>query len=254
MLTLGVTPTSTRRVVTATTPGYKLCPDGVMRRLRADGQDPCTVTTSKVTVTHTASAQQLCKEAGVPASYVPLCESKVKAGMSVADAAKLATQAAGSAIVREGRKSVIYPACQQVGVPEAGLEACYEAVKKGMTPEEQVAILQKIAEEMQAAQSGQQLPAGTIHYQDVATGVFRVAVPIAATLGGFGQATYIEAGTTQADPTAQGSTAVTKEAYEEATGTKRAFWKKWWFWAAIGGGVSVLGAGTFVVIRRRRRS
>jgi hypothetical protein len=268
MLTLGVTPTSTRTVVTATTPGYKLCPDGVMRRLRADGQDPCGSAPSKVTVKVTPSAQELCKNAGIPTSAVAqqaYCQKLVlsakerAAGKTGMDPAKAAAEALkkypmGQGIVREGRKSVIYPACQQAGVPEASLEACYEAVKKGMTPEQQVAILQQIAEEMQAAQTGQQLPAGTIHYQDFATGVFHVAVPINAALGGFGQATYIEAGTTQADPTAQGSTAVTKEAYDEATGTsKPSLLKKWWFWAAIGGGISVLGAGTFVVIRRRRR-
>lgn len=268
---LGVTPTSIRTKPTAETPGYVRCPNGVLMRQRADGQDPCTTpSTARVTVTRTPSAQQLCKEAGVPASYMPLCESKVKAGMPVAEAAELARKAAETAIVREGRKTVIYPACRQVGVPEEALQQCYDALKKGVTPEQQAAILQQIANEM-AAQGVQPAaatyPAGTVHYYDAQAQVYRIAVPVtaAATTSGLGQAQYVEV-TSTTDPTAQGSTPSTKEDVDAKTGKAAAptttalapqppveekpLWKKWWLWAAVGGTV-IVGTGAYFVFRRR---
>jgi len=232
----------------------------------------------------TPSAQQLCKDAGIPtyaAAHQAYCQKLVlsateraqgKVGMAPAQAAaetikKLgqppAPVAAGQPIkisttgenVREGRRSVIYPACQQAGVAQDSLEACYQAIKQGQTASAQVTILQNIATQMQAAasqlQTGAQLPTGTIHYQD-ATGVFHVAVPVGTTLGGFGQADHIEAGTTTVDPTPAGSTPVTKAAYDMATGAASAsLLKKWWFWAAAVGGLALIGSG--VVMFRRRR-
>jgi hypothetical protein len=228
------------------------------RRKRADGADPCTATTSRVTVTHTKSTQQLCKEAGVPSTWLPICIANVeKKGMTVAEAAKAAK--ATQPIVREGRRSVIHPLCLQIGVPQDKLEACYQAVKQGKTPEEQMAIIQKIAEEMAAAgatapmQPGQALPAGTIHYLNPATGVYHVAIPVGATLSGLGGApTHTEAGTTTMDPTAQGSTPTTESDYKERTGTGKPLWKKWWFWLAVGGGALTLGGGGYYMVRRRR--
>jgi hypothetical protein len=142
------------------------------RRKRADGKDPCTAATS--TARHTPSAQQLCKEAGIPTTQVMQqkhCQQLVlsardraagKKGMAPALAAAAARKKypEGKGIVREGRKSVLYPLCRQAGVPEAMLQQCYDEIRKGRTPEEQAKILETIAKEV-AEQTGAGVPGVT---------------------------------------------------------------------------------------------
>jgi hypothetical protein len=82
-------------------------------------------------------------------------------------------------------------------------------------------------------------PPGTIHYFDATVSAFRVAVPTGA---GY-QETVV-----QSDPSLGGSALVDKAAYDKLVHSAPV-WKKWWFWAAIGGGALVLGGAT-VLLRK----
>ena len=59
---------------------------------------------------------------------------------------------------------------------------------------------------------------------------------------------------TEVAPTATppaGGTPTTESDLEKKTGTAP-FYKKWPFWAAVGGGVAVIGTGTALLVRRKR--
>ncbi len=94
-------------------------------------------------------------------------------------------------------------------------------------------------------------PAGTITAFSSSTNMWRVAVPtVAAGLGMFGAAaTFTEVAPVAAPPS--GATQVSESELEKQTG-QLPIWKKWQFWAAIGGGVAVLGTGTALLFRRKR--
>jgi hypothetical protein len=94
-------------------------------------------------------------------------------------------------------------------------------------------------------------PAGTITAFSASTNMWRVAVPtVAAGLGMFGEAApYTEIAPVAAPPPA--ATQVTVAQLEKQTG-QLPLWKKWQFWAAVGGGVVVVGTGTALLFRRKR--
>ncbi|MBT8452975.1 MAG: hypothetical protein KJO40_13485 [Deltaproteobacteria bacterium] len=119
------------------------------RRKRADGKNPCTAAPTGVTVRHTKSAQQLCREAGVPPQWLRTCETKVKAGIPVATAVAQTQQTASTAAerTREHRRGPIYTECRAAGVPEGMLEECYKEIKGG-TPEQRGQKLQEISEQI----------------------------------------------------------------------------------------------------------
>jgi hypothetical protein len=119
------------------------------------------------------------------------------------------------------------------------------------------------------APAKKQYPAGTLYYLDPKTRMYMVALPIGAGLGcvggdcmmGLGQyvlfpggwgALGADATHTPPTPTAEqpGAPAqqTTKDVVEKASGTTP-FWKKWWFWTAVGGGTLALGTGTYFVLR-----
>lgn len=94
-------------------------------------------------------------------------------------------------------------------------------------------------------------PAGTITAFSSSTNMWRVAVPtVAAGLGMFGAAAaFTEIAPVAAPPA--GATQVSETQLLKQTG-QLPIWKKWQFWAAIGGGVAVIGTGTALLFRRKR--
>jgi hypothetical protein len=94
-------------------------------------------------------------------------------------------------------------------------------------------------------------PAGTITAFSSSTNMWRVAVPtVAAGLGMFGAAAaFTEIAPVAAPPA--GATQVSESQLAKQTG-QLPIWKKWQFWAAIGGGVAVIGTSTALLFRRKR--
>jgi len=101
-------------------------------------------------------------------------------------------------------------------------------------------------------------PEGTITAQ-TASGTWRVAVPIVDP--GFWEPRYVEKKQQTMQPglgfsgfgafgASDPNVTVVEEKDIDAGITP--FYKKWWFWAAVGGGVAVLGTGTYLIVRRRR--
>jgi len=101
-------------------------------------------------------------------------------------------------------------------------------------------------------------PEGTITAQ-TASGTWRVAVPIVDP--GFWEPRYVEKKQQTMQPglgfsgfgafgANDPNVTVVEEKDIDAGITP--FYKKWWFWAAVGGGVAVLGTGTYLIVRRRR--
>jgi len=94
-------------------------------------------------------------------------------------------------------------------------------------------------------------PAGTITAFSSKTNMWRVAVPtVAAGLGMFGAAAAFTEIAAVASPP-PGATQVSESQLEKQT-NQLPIWKKWQFWAAIGGGVVVVGTGTALLFRRKR--
>lgn len=102
-----------------------------------------------------------------------------------------------------------------------------------------------------AAPDATSYPPGTITAFSVATNMWRVAVPtVASGFGMFGAAApFTELAPVQAPP--PGATQVSETQLLKQTG-QLPLYKKWQFWAAIGGGVVVLGTGTVLLFRRKR--
>lgn len=94
-------------------------------------------------------------------------------------------------------------------------------------------------------------PAGTITAFSASTNMWRVAVPtVAAGLGMFGAAAaYTEIAPVAAPPA--GATQVSEGQLLKQT-NQLPLWKKWQFWAAVGGGLAVVGTGTALLFRRKR--
>ena len=94
-------------------------------------------------------------------------------------------------------------------------------------------------------------PAGTITAFSSKTNMWRVAVPtVAAGLGMFGAAApFTEIAAVASPPPS--ATQVSELQLEKQTG-QLPIWKKWQFWAAVGGGVFVVGTGTALLFRRKR--
>lgn len=94
-------------------------------------------------------------------------------------------------------------------------------------------------------------PPGTITAFSSSTNMWRVAVPsVAAGLGMFGAAAaFTEIAPVAAPPA--GATQVSEAQLLKQTG-QLPFYKKWQFWAAVGGGVAVVGTGTALLFRRKR--
>lgn len=99
--------------------------------------------------------------------------------------------------------------------------------------------------------SGTSYPAGTITAFSSSTNMWRVAVPsVASGLGMFGAAAaFTEIAPVAAPPA--GATQVSEAQLLQQTG-QLPLWKNWKFWAAVGGGVLVVGTGTALLFRRKR--
>ncbi len=106
------------------------------------------------------------------------------------------------------------------------------------------------------------MPAGSITAYSPSRGVWRAAVP-KSTLGvadGGGRCLYGAcfgdgytevAGLTQAQKDQLTSIITTTEAdFEKKVGASGPFYATWWFWTAVGGGVLVLGTGTYLLLRK----
>jgi len=94
-------------------------------------------------------------------------------------------------------------------------------------------------------------PVGTITAFSASTNMWRVAVPtVAAGLGMIGEAApYTEIAPVPAPPPE--ATQVSEAQLEKQT-NQLPFYKKWQFWAAVGGGLAVVGTGTALLFRRKR--
>jgi hypothetical protein len=97
-------------------------------------------------------------------------------------------------------------------------------------------------------------PAGTIYTaSSKQAGMYRIGVPRAVTAG-FGNALgstspFVEV-TASATPPANG-TQVDESTFDKQTGTQP-FYKKAWFWAAVGGGVLATGTVIALIVHRQR--
>jgi len=92
-------------------------------------------------------------------------------------------------------------------------------------------------------------PPGTITAFNATTNMWRVAVPLAG-LGIFdGTAAFTEVAPVASPPA--GATQVSPTQFAKQTNTLPLY-KKWQFWAAVAGGVAVIGTGTVLLFRRKR--
>jgi len=91
-------------------------------------------------------------------------------------------------------------------------------------------------------------PTGTITAFSAKRGVWRIAVPIG--LAGLAQATHQEIAPAAQAPA--GVPQVQESKLEAQTGQAAPIYTKPWFWAAVGGGVLVLGGGAYLLLRKPR--
>jgi hypothetical protein len=113
-------------------------------------------------------------------------------------------------------------------------------------------------------------PIGTLYYYIPETGMYMVSLPLSAkslegAFGAFGEdgVTNLPPEPTPVKPELPAQE-TTKEVVEKASGISPVvlieppqpstpMWKKWQFWAAVSGGVVVLGTGGYFILRGARR-
>jgi hypothetical protein len=148
-------------------------------------------------------------------------------------------------LLSSGRTSYERSHCRQTGMPK-----CYTATYCQLPGTPEPTVPSGAAGAAWGVRAGAPAPAagypsGSIAAFDTTVGKYRIAVPA----GLSGEVTHREVALVASRPA--GVSLVPFDMYKRATG--QAAWYKDWRTYAVAGGVAVLGAGAYLVIRKRRK-